>query len=130
MPTFDPASWAAGLVAAFMNAFPQLMQAATDAVAHLVTDKGDVLWDQIANSVQNSDVNFVTRTPPGLSYNMGGISDMYRSWREATAGVVALSVVLAGLAVLGREYLGWTWSLGQWSGRMFLGITFATSMPF
>lgn len=130
MPDFDPGSWAAALISAFMNAFPQLMQAATDAVAHIITDKGDVLWDQIANSVQNSDVNFVTRTPPGLSYNLGGISDIYRDWRGATAGVVALTVVLAGCACIGREYFGWTWKLGEWSARTFLGIAFATSMPF
>ena len=130
MPDVSPGALAAAFLASFLNAFPQLLQAATDALANIITDKGDVLWDQIANTAQNADVNFVTRTPPGLSYNLGGITDMYRQWREATAGVVAISVVLAGIAAIGREYFGWSWTLGAWSGRMFLGIAFATSMPF
>lgn len=129
MPEFDPGSWAGALVQALMNAFPMLIEAATNALATIVTDKGTDVWTQISQTLQQSDMNFVTRTPPSLSYNLGGVTDVYLDWRKATGGIVALAVVAAGLSTLGRIYFGWSWTLGTWSSRTFLGLAAATSMP-
>lgn len=120
---------ARSLVNALMSALPALIQAATDAMAQVSIDHGNQAWDQITSSVSTSGINFLTRTPPELSYNLGTATDLYRQFEPALLGVMTLAIVCAGFGVIGREYFGWSWRLGEQVPRWFLGCLLVASLP-
>lgn len=113
-----------------MNAYPMLIEAAMKALAGQTTDMTTDLSRQISQAMLTSPANFVTRTPPELSYNLGGVMDMYDEWRKATVGIVTLSIVLGAAALLGREVFGWTWAIPDNAGRVFIAIVVVSSMPY
>jgi hypothetical protein len=47
----------------------------------------------------------------------------------AIYGAAALAFVLAGIALLGRELFGWSWSPGEHASRIVLAVMFALSLP-
>lgn len=130
MPDLDPGAWARGLIDALMAAYPALIEAASNAMAAVLKLRLDDLTQRIQSTVLTSDFNFVTRTPPTLSYNLGGVTDMYTEWRKATIGLVTISVVVGALALLGRQTFGWKWPIPDNFGRIILGIVLVSSMPF
>ncbi len=117
------------LINALMQALPALIQAATDAMAQVSIDHGNAVWSQISTSVQAGDVNFLTRTPPDMSYNLGTATDLYRQFEPALLGVMTLAIVCAGFGVIGREYFGWSWRLAETLPRWFMGCMLVASLP-
>lgn len=130
MPDLDPGSWARGLIDALMAAYPALVEAASNAMAAMLKLRLDALTEQIQATVLNNDYNIITRTPPNLSYNLGGVTDMYADWRKSTAGLVTITVVVGALALLGRQVFGWTWGIPANFGRIVCGVVLVSSMPF
>lgn len=106
-----------------------ILLAVLDALTHIMTDRGSVVWQSMSSGVNSSAVQFVTRTPPELSYNLGSVADLYRGWEPALFGVVTLACVLAGIAAMGREYFGWSWAPGEYAARLFLGVLLVLSIP-
>jgi hypothetical protein len=122
---FDPESW----IEALSNAVSGLVEKALDAISNRINTAGGDAWTDITSALLNSPLNFLTRTPPELSYNLGSVYDLYSQWEPAFLGIMALSVLLAGLAVLGREVFAWSWTPSEWAGRMFLGVLLGGITP-
>lgn len=120
---------ARSLVNALMQALPALIQAATDAMAQVSIDHGREVWDALSSSMQTSGANFLTRTPPELSYNLGAVTTVYREFEPALLGALVLSFTLAGLLILGRDYFGWHWQPLSWAPRALIGVAVITRLP-
>lgn len=121
--------WAQGLLEALLQALPSLIQAATDAMAQVSINHGNQVWDQMSSSMQTSGANFLTRTPPELSYNLGAVTTMYREFEPALIGALVLAFTLAGILVLGREYFGWGWQPLSWAPRALIAVAVIVRLP-
>lgn len=128
-PIFDATALIRAFITALLAAFPDFATVATDTFASLIDTRATATWQSIGAGVLNADTNFLTRTPPALSYNLGGVTDLYRAWEPAIFGLGTLSCVLAGIAAVGREYFAWSWAPGEWGARFFIGILLGLSMP-
>jgi len=106
-----------------------IVTAVLNGLAELLTGRSNAVWESIASTTNSSPIQFITRTPPEMTYNLGAVADLYKSWEPAVFGVITLSCVLAGLAALGREYFGWSWAPGEYAARMFLGVLLVLSIP-
>ncbi len=121
-PPLPPNPLAQALIDALRSALPLLMQAAIDGLASLFTALASTAWQSmIASAFQAHPLNFVTRTPPDMSYNLGGVADLAQQFQPVITGVSALACVLGGGAAMGREYLGWSWAPGEFAVRLFVG---------
>lgn len=126
---FDAGALAQSLINALMGALPALMEAATTGLAQLTTLWATADWTAMTATIQRSDLNFMTRMPPGLSYNLGGVMELYNQWEPALLGAGALACVAGAIGVLGRTYFGWSWQLGEWSTRLVIGLMLGSSAP-
>lgn len=123
----DFSGLAGALINALTAALPELLKAATDGLAILTTTISGTAWDAMVGSAQQSDWNFLTRTPPSMSYNLGGVADLAHQWEPALLGAGTLACVFGGIAAAGREYCGWSWGPGEWAARLFIGIALGMS---
>lgn len=117
------------LIAALMSALPKLIEAATTGLAQLSTLWATADWSSMTATIQRSDLNFVTRTPPRLSYNLGGVMDLYNEWQPVFLGGGALACVCGAAAAMGRVYFGWSWSLGENAARLIIGLALGLNAP-
>lgn len=69
------------------------------------------------------------RTPPGLSYNLGGVADLYNQWSPAFLGLGSLTLVFGGISALGREYFGWSWAPGEMASRLVIALILGLNAP-
>jgi hypothetical protein len=114
---------------AMQEVMPRLMQAATDALAKILTDHSNTAWESVTTSLQQSEFNFITRTPPSMSYNFGGVSDFYHQYDGMYYGIGTFALVLMGLASACRMFFAWGWEIPETLVRVVLGILLATSTP-
>jgi hypothetical protein len=120
---FDPTEW----INALLLNIGALMAAGLDALTNLLSGRAETTWQQVGSSLVTSDFNFITQTPGNLSYNLGGVADLYRQWDPLLVSAIAVSIFAAGLSAVGREYFAWSWHPGEWASRLTIGILCAVS---
>jgi hypothetical protein len=86
----------------------------------------NTLTQQIMGQVSGSGIDILTRTPPEWTYQLGPLHDLSASGADGLYGVISLAIVLAGFALLGRQFFGWSWSLGQHATRIAMACIFTT----
>jgi hypothetical protein len=84
------------------------------------------LAQQVLDGLAGSGTNILTRTPPEWTYQLGPLRSLSSSGTDAIYGVISLALVLAGFSLIGRQYFGWSWTLGQHAARIGLAIIFCT----
>jgi hypothetical protein len=84
------------------------------------------LTQRIMGEVNGSGVNILTRTPPEWTYRLGPLHDLSASGADGLYGVISLAIVLAGFALLGRQFFGWGWTLGEHAARIALACLLTT----
>lgn len=120
---------AGALVTVLVNAFPEILKAASDGLAKLTATISNTAWTDMATALQQGPGNFLTRTPPELSYNLGGVSDLYNQWSPAFLGIGSFTLVCGAISALGREYFAWSWTPGEMASRVIIGLIFGLNAP-
>ncbi len=80
----------------------------------------------LLDALSGDGINILTHTPPEWTYQLGPLHDFAASGLDATYGVISLALVLAGFALLGRQFFGWSWTLGEHAARIALAVIFAS----
>ena len=111
----DPGQWARDL-------FPQAVAALLSALTFGLSDLVRALLQP------DSPVNFISRTPPGLSYDSQTVATLWEATRTIANAALAAVVVWGGFNAMARPYFGSTYhDVMELVPRVLLGAVLANT---
>jgi hypothetical protein len=103
---------------------PTLVLPFITALAQAIANALVSLW----NGLINSGINVLTRTAPEWTYANADIVGLVNDLQNGINGITALSVVIVGIGLIGRELWGFSWGPVEAFAKIAIAVALATSV--